>query len=139
MGGIRRIEQANLKSLGSTDIMSGSEENTPPTVSPNQGATSGKASSPQEETEKVIAKSEKLAPRMKWNEMSSDQKRELLIDTYDKFGKYVYQKTMASWKPRCSVLDEDGHPVPPNDQKFEGSDIHKNESESAEKNVKHHQ
>ena len=83
-----------IESLGFTDIMSDSEEKTP-TVSPDQGVTGEKVLFSQTLAEKVFVKPEKLINGMKWDEMSNDQHRKFLMDSYNAFCKDVFQKTIG--------------------------------------------
>ena len=74
--------------------MSDTEEKTP-TVSPDQGVTGEKVLFSQELAEKVFVKPEKLINGMKWDDMSNDQRRKFLMDSYNTFCEDVFQKTIG--------------------------------------------
>ena len=74
--------------------MSDSEEKTP-TVSPDQGVTGEKVLFSQKLAEKVFVKPEKLINGMKWGDLSNDQWRKFLMDSYNAFCEDVFQKTIG--------------------------------------------
>ena len=120
-----------IKSLGSTDIMSGSEEKTQ-TVSPDHGATGETV------TSVPLAEAELTRElKAKWLQFLKQKKEEEEIDKLvSDLSKEYRNEPIPKIDPQilgppCLVFDEDGYRVPPDCPRLKGSGICENVSEKA--------
>ena len=112
-----------IKLLGSTDIMSSVDKETK-TVSPDQGADGETA------TSVPLAEAEMTKElKAEWLQFFKQKKEEeeidkMVSDLSRKCGNEPIPKIdEQTFGLPCLVLNEDGHPVPPDYPKLKGSDI----------------